>query len=196
MDYKDIIETNSLPPHAVIGAPSDGTNIELTLKKPHFIGSPEEQTHDLCLHGGILFKIGGKVVCDTEDELCVSASALMFLRSLYSGHEKGNGKHMVPCCGHFMVPADDMQSVEIIGCPNGVDFDIVHRNGHVCIAGHDASYKDYRASVLKLARAVKEFYSTSPERVFEDEYQKRGNTAFWNEWDSLFVLTTSEEMMI
>ncbi len=175
-------------------APSDGTNIELTLKNPHFLGAPEEQAHDLCLHGGILFKIGGEVVCDTDDELCVSASALMFLRSLYSGHEKGSGKHMVPCCGHFMVPADDMQSVEIIGCPNGEDFDIYHRSGKVFINGFQVSYKDYRYAVLKLAKTVKAIYDASPERVFEDEYKKHCYTAFWNEWNSLFVLTYKNEL--
>ncbi len=175
---------------------SDGANIELTLKNPHFLGSQEEQNHDLCLHGGIVIKIGGEVVFDTDDELCVSASALMFLRSLCSGHKKGNGDHMVPCCGHFMVPADDMRSVQIVGCPNGEDFDIVHRNGRVCIAGHDVSYNDYRYAVLKLAKAVKDIYDVSPERVFDDEYKKRGYTAFWNEWDSLFILTFPEEILM
>ena len=151
----------------------------------HFLGSGEQSAADLCLHGKICFVVGGKVIYDGDDDFCLSASAMRFLRSLYGGHKKGRDEQLFPCCGNLLVPADDGKTVSIIGCPNGVDLDILHRNGMVCIEGCEVSYKEYRHAVLEYARLIEEFYIQSPERVFADEYAKQGYDAFWREWNSL-----------
>ena len=36
---------------------------------------------------------------------------------------------MIPCCCHFMIPSGDGKTVDIVGCSNGIDFDVIHESG-------------------------------------------------------------------
>lgn len=165
--------------------------MELYARDMFFRGDNEkERAYDTCIHGNIVFKIGDHLLCD-HTEWCVSASAYRFLHTLFENHFMGSGEHLIPCCGHFMVPSEDKMSVTISGCDHGVDFTVIHEDENiVIITEDDAEYRIpfeiYKKAVLSLAEQVMGFYQSNPPREFEDEFEKDGYGAFVTEWYSLF----------
>lgn len=165
---------------------------ELYAKNIHFLGESEkEQKQDLCVHGNVCFKINDTVISDgNDDEWCISASALRFLRSLFNDHISGKEEHIIPCCGHFMVPSEDGKSVEIIGCPNGIDFDVIRKGDDIVIPWNKAemtiTYPEYKNAVLAYAEQIIDFYDQNPERSFNDEYDKNMFMAFMTEFKGLY----------
>lgn len=169
--------------------------IELYSPNMHFLGDDDNiRSNDLCVHGNVYLNINGFVISDIikeQSDYCVSASALRFLRSLFNGHKSGNEEHLIPCCGHMMVPSQDGKTVEIIGCPNGIDFDITIDVNKVLINLKDNTelqldYAEYRNAVLKFAKQVGQFYESSPKRDYFSDYEKQGFMAFMNEYRSLY----------
>ena len=155
----------------------------------HFLGdTPKEQAKDSCVHGTPVLELDGVLITDGED-WCVSASAFRFLQTLSENHFCGGEEQMFPCCGHFLIPSEDLQTVSIGGCPNGIDFDIIHENGNVRIrvggVCHTVPYKEYREAVLSYARQIEEFFHKNPPREFDDSYDKNGFTAFCNQWHAM-----------
>lgn len=118
----------------------------------------------------------------------VSAAALRFMRSVLFNHFMGEDQHMIPCCGHFIVSSDDNQSVEIFGCCNGIDFDVLHEGENIVLRTIDSktyccSFYEYRDIALAFADKVERFFSDSPDRIVpEEEPDKSGFVAFKNEW--------------
>ena len=97
-----------------------------------FLGEQNEAQNDLCLHGNVFIQIGDYVMDNgKEDQWTVSAGALRLLRSVVENHYAGNEEHLMPCCGHFMIPSDDLQTINISGCPNGIDFTVLHKDNTV-----------------------------------------------------------------
>ena len=85
--------------------------IQLTATNLYYIGNTDsDKRRDYCVHGHVLFMIDDTVIEDGDD-WCTSASALRFMRSVLGNHFSGAEEHMIPCCGHFMIPADDGKSV-------------------------------------------------------------------------------------
>jgi hypothetical protein len=93
---------------------------------------------------------------------------------------------MFPCCGHYLIPSENLQTVIIGGCPNGIDFDVIHEDGNVLFFIDDTCqavpYEEYREAVLAYAKQIEDFFRESPPREFNDGYEKNGFTAFCNQW--------------
>ena len=163
--------------------------MKLFARNLHFLGeTPEEQARDLCVHGTPVLEIGGITLSDGED-WCISASAFRFLQTLSANHFSKAGEQMFPCCGHFLVPSEDLQAVSIVGCTNGIDFDVIHEDGNVLLRTddtcHTVPYAEYREAVLAYATQVEEFFRENPPREFDGEFEKNGFTAFCNQWYSM-----------
>ncbi len=164
--------------------------MEICANNLHFQGDTEEaRRYDLCIHGNITLKINDdSIPCGTD--WCVSASALYFLRSLFRNHFYGTEEHMIPCCGHMMIPAEDGKTVIICGCSNGIDFDVLHEDGEILIRTEANKefripYEVYRNAVLSFARQIESFYQSSPLRMPEDDPEKGGFAAYKNEFYAL-----------
>lgn len=155
--------------------------IELVAVNLHF---KDNSPRDLCLHGGVVFGIDDTVISNGKNsEWCVSASALMFLRTLYNDHFLSDGEKMIPCCGHFMIPSEDGEGVIIIGCENGIDFDVTRRGDKIIVSLADGSqkacsYDEYKKAVMAFAKQIDDFYKRSPSRIPEDDFSARGFEAF------------------
>jgi len=147
---------------------------------------------DLCLHARVVANIGDE--CIEYKDCTVSATALYLLKSLTDDHIAGkSGIQMLPCCGHFMIPNDDLSEVAIIGCPNGVDWSVIHEGEYgeygeyvriVTESGKSVRIhiNDYKNEVFAFADTVEVFYKASEDKTFSDEFDKNAFTAFWNEW--------------
>lgn len=165
--------------------------MELYAQDMFFRGDTEkDKKFDCCIHGQVIFKIGDKLLSD-DTEWCVSASAYRFLHTLFKNHFMGAEDFLIPCCGHTMIPAEDKKTVSIIGCSNGIDFNIIHENEDIIIVLADnteyrVSFADYRNAVLSFAQQVMDFYKSNPPREFEDTFDKDGYSAFVTEWYSLY----------
>ncbi len=163
--------------------------MELYAKNMHFLGNTEnDRAFDTCIHGKIVFSINGTSLSQ-DDEWCVSASAYRFLHTLTKDHKSGNEDFLIPCCGHFMIPSDDKTSVTIIGCSNGIDFDVIHNSGKVTVRSEAGDltvpFSEYKAAVSSFADQVEAFFEKSPERRFNSDFDRDGFEAFRNEWTSL-----------
>ena len=165
--------------------------MELYATDLHFLGDTQkDQVYDYCVHGKVVFKIDGCNLSNDDSDWCVSASAYRFLHSLFENHFLGAEEQLIPCCGHFIIPSQDKTSVTIIGCSNGIDFDILHENHNIIIRTQDGTtytvtFEDYKAAVLSYAKQIKDFYHQNPPRQFEDKFDQVGFSAFCNEWYSL-----------
>lgn len=154
----------------------------------HWIDGSADDPQDLCLHGHAVAKIGDAVL---EYDCTVSATALRLLKTLAEDHVFcGDDQQMLPCCGHFLVPNDDLTNVGYIGgCTNGVDWSVLHEGGMIKIVLEDGRTETvdpcaYREAVFRFADKVEAFYHTCTPRVLpEDEFERNGYIAFWNEWN-------------
>ena len=141
---------------------------------------------DLCLHGHVVAKIGEEIL---EYDATVSAAGLYLLRTLTETHIIHENQAMLPCCGHSMFANDDLSSVDIGVCSNGIDWTVIHEEGRVKLiteAGNETfvDMDDYRDEVCSFADTVEAFYrKCSPKNIPTYEYAHNGYTAFWNEWN-------------
>jgi hypothetical protein len=151
-----------------------------------WICGPEDDPNDLCLHGHVTVQIGQTLL---EDDGTVSATALLLLKTLTE--DKISSPHdiqMIPCCGHFLMANEDGTQVEIIGCDNGTDWTTLHQEGKIKIILKDGQEEwidpdQYRQEVFRFADEMEHYYrSCQPKILPEDEFDRRGYEAFWNEW--------------
>ena len=146
------------------------------------------EAEDLCLHGDAVVRIGDE--CFTYGAT-VSATALYLLKSLKTDHKIGEDNQMLPCCGSFMVPDEALSSVAIIGCPNGIDWSVLHENGEIVLVTESGkktriSEEAYRETVFSFADKIETFYKESlPKTYPKDDFERNGYIAFWNEWRSI-----------
>ena len=150
----------------------------------------KEQVYDCCVHGNIIFKIGDTLLSD-ETEWCASASAYRFLHTLFENHFMGTEDFLIPCFGHTMIPTEDKNAVNIVGCTNGIDFNIIHQQENIIIETTDNTkyqvpFSEYKNAVLSFVKQVMEFYKSNPPREFEDNFDKDGFSAFITEWYTLY----------
>ena len=140
---------------------------------------------DLCLHGHVVVKIGKEIL---ECDATVSAAGLYLLRTVTEDHVIHDDQAMLPCCGHSMFANDDLSSVHIIGCPNGLDWSAIHEDARIKLvteAGTELclDLDDYRDEVYSFADKIESFYNEClPKNIPSDEYKHNGYVAFWNEW--------------
>lgn len=145
-----------------------------------------DDPNDFCLHGHVTAKIGDEMVAY---DATVSAAGLYLLRTLTSDHIIREAENMLPCCGHSMFASDDLSAVDIIGCPNGVDWSVFHEDGRVKLVTEGGKevfvgIDDYRKEVFAFADQIEAFYRNSlPKNLADaDELSRNGYIAFWNEW--------------
>lgn len=142
---------------------------------------------DMCLHGHVIAHLGDTVI---ESDCTVSAAAMRLLKTLEEDHlYRGNDEQMLPCCGHFLVASDDLQTVTYIGgCFDGADWSVLHENGAIRIVladGREFSLDpdEYRAEVFRFADRIQAHYeSCLPKILPDDEPERSGWIAFRNEW--------------
>ena len=164
--------------------------MELYATDLHFLGDNSKmQAYDDCVHGKVVFKIDGCILSNDNSDWCLSASAYRFLRSLFENHFSRAEEHMIPCCGAFYA-SQDKTSVTVVGCSNGIDFDITHQDDNIIIRAQDgiaytSPFEDYKAAVLSYAKQIEDFYHQNPPRQFKDQIDKDGFEAFCNEWKTL-----------
>ncbi len=144
---------------------------------------------DKCLHGRAVVVIGDEVL---EDTCTVSATALYLLKSLTDDKTSEDGYLMLPCCGHFYISNEDMTEVYISGCDLGTDWEIRHTDGGVRLILENGKeefvdMEEYKREVFRFCDNIKAYYDSCSPKVFgddKDDFNRRGYTAFWNEWNS------------
>lgn len=102
---------------------------ELDVTNQHWLGEPDEQSHDGCSHGGVRAVIGGTRVTSDSTDYGISQSALSLLRTLERDHTPSSpvndGYLLCHGCGyptHF-------------GCPNfGTDWVVRHEGDVVFLS--------------------------------------------------------------
>ena len=151
-----------------------------------WINESKDDPEDLCLHGHTIATIGD---CRFEYDATVSATALYLLKTLEEDHVIYKDIQMLPCCGFFIISNDNLDNVTISGCPNGIDWSVLHNSdGSVTLVTDDGtkekvSLADYKEEVYKFADKIENFYSLcSPKILPKDEFDRNGYIAFWNEW--------------
>lgn len=165
--------------------------MKLYTKDMYFLGETEEQQeYDCCVHGSVVFKIGNDILHEGGD-WCVSASALRFMKTIFENRIMTDEDFLIPCCGNYMIPSDDKKSVTIIGCNNGIDFEIIHNQNIVNIKTQNGNQyeiplDDYRNAVLAYAEQIGDFYKSNPPRKFYDDSEKDAYDAFMYEWETLY----------
>ena len=149
----------------------------------------QNPAYDLCLHGNAVAIIGDEVL--QYKNAAVSSTALYLLKSIKEDHRINESNQMLPCCGFFMIPNETLTKVDISGCPNGVDWSVLHENDTVVLiteAGKRTAIPidEYRQTVFAFADLIESFYKSSEDKIMpEDEFDRNGYVAFWNEWKAL-----------
>lgn len=151
-----------------------------------WICGPEDDPEDLCLHGHVAVQVGETKL---EDTGTVSATALYLLKTLTEDKVMDpNDIQMVPCCGFFIIANEERSEVTISGCDNGLDWSTRHEGDgvRITLASGESEWVDlpsYRQQVLQFADKVEGYYrSCQPKKLSDDEFDRNGYLAFWNEW--------------
>ena len=150
-----------------------------------WISSIPDDPQDLCLHGVVTAVIGDEVL---RDNATVSSTALYLLKTLTENHIAGEDNQMIPCCGHLLIPDEDLTEVTIVGCPYGIDWTVEQVSGGVNITTESGRetfvpMEEYRAEVFRFVDKVETFYKISAPRTPCDEFERKAYTAFWSEWN-------------
>jgi hypothetical protein len=161
----------------------------LLLHNLHWLGHAPAQT-DLCAHGEVTIQIGTQQLATPADgDWCVSAGAIYLFRTLMADHTDGHpvGEHLIPHCGHSMYSQTDSDDVLIMGCSNGVTWEVQHQHDHVLVrtaegAEERLTAQHWQQTVLAFADAVAQFYAVSLPKVPADAYEAAGYAAFQAEW--------------
>lgn len=166
----------------------DCHDFEIKIKKLYWIEGRQDNKEDLCLHGDLEIRLNDQVI---KYSPTVSATGLRLLRSLFNDHHGSEGKQLFPCCGNTMLVNGDLDKVEIMGCDNGLNWSIIHKDGLVIIEADEnlrtsCYYLQYKKVVLDFVNQVESFYKKSGEKILPvDGMDRNGYLAFWMEWEEL-----------
>ncbi|MCM1186288.1 MAG: hypothetical protein NC251_06650 [Lachnoclostridium sp.] len=149
-----------------------------------WIDGSADDVNDLCLHGQAVAYIGNERL---EFYATVSATALYLLKTLAEDHIIYEDNQMLPCCGHFYIPDEDLQNVTIGGCTQGIDWTVKHSGSDVILILENGTevtvpLEEYRQEVYKFADKIEAYYKQCSPKYLADEYERDTYTAFWNEW--------------
>lgn len=165
---------------------------EIKVSNLHWLENMDE-TEDTCLHGDAWVRIGDEIL--EFENATVSATAFYLLRSLKRNHTMYQmGVQLLPCCGFDMYFLKG--ELIICGCPNGIDWSVVHENGQIKLITETGQetvlpFEEYQKTVCAFADEIEAFYRNAKEKVFDDEKTIRGEedrevyTAFWKEWHQI-----------
>lgn len=101
-----------------------------------WINGSKDDPKDLCLHGHAIAVIGNRKL---EYDATISATALYLLKSLTEDHIIYKDNQMLPCCGFSYIPNEKLDNVTILGCPNGIDWSIIHDGETVVLELEDGT---------------------------------------------------------
>ena len=157
---------------------------KIMVENLEWINGEKDDPNDLCLHGDAVAKIGEEIF---EYSATVSATALYLLKTLTQDHIINEENQMLPCCGHFMIPNDDLTNVDIYGCPNGIDWTVLHDGDNIKLiteSGRETviSLDEYQKEVFWFADKIEDFYKECSPKNLSNEYERDWYYAFWNEW--------------
>lgn len=150
-----------------------------------WIDGSADNADDLCLHGHAVAYIGDERV---EFDATVSATALYLLKTLTEEHIIHEDNQMLPCCGHFYIPDENLENVTISGCNKGIDWTVKHSGGDVVLILENGTevtvpLEEYRQEVYKFADKIEDYYKRcTPKNVPDNKFERDGYTAFWKEW--------------
>ena len=155
----------------------------------YWIDDSKDNPDDLCLHGNVFVKIGDEVVAKNYS-CTVSSTALYLLKSIENNHIIGErANQMLPCCGFFIIPDEKEDIVEISGCPNGIDWTVLHQDECVKLITQKGTeiileLSLYREIVYCFIDTIEGFYKKStPKNIPSDTFDRDGYIKFWKEWD-------------
>lgn len=155
----------------------------------YWIDESKDNPDDLCLHGDVFVKIGDEVVADNYP-CTVSSTALYLLKSIENNHIIGEcANQILPCCGFFIIPDENEDIVEISGCPNGIDWTVLHQGEYVKLITQKGTeiileLELYREIVYCFADNIEGFYKKSvPKNIPSDNFDRDGYMKFWKEWN-------------
>lgn len=152
----------------------------------HWIDDPVNDPDDLCLHGDAIAYIGDRKV--EYQECTVSASALYLLKTITEDHIIDQDNQMLPCCGFTLIADATFENVVISGCPNGVDWSVIHDGDTVRLILEDGyetrvPIMEYRKEVFRFADFIETYYQTCPpKQIPTDSFDRDGYLTFWKEW--------------
>lgn len=157
---------------------------KITAENLEWIDGKKDTPNDLCLHGDAAVKIGDEIFTYSAT---VSSTALYLLKTLTQDHIIGEENQMLPCCGHFMIPNDDLTSVDIYGCPNGIDWMVLHDGNNIRLITESGKetivdFKEYQKEVFQFADEIEDFYKNCSPKNLSNEYDRDCYQAFWTEW--------------
>jgi hypothetical protein len=152
-------------------------------------GDGTDDADDLCLHGHASLHIDTEIF---DYDATVSATGIYLLRTLTENHIIHSDQPMFPCCGHFLIASADLNSVDISGCPNGVDFSVIHEAALIRVISETGkeilvSTLEYENNVIAFVDKIECFYQNSSSKNLEilTSFDRNGYIAFWNEWKRL-----------
>lgn len=152
----------------------------------HWMDDPINDPDDLCLHGDAIAYIGDRKL--EYQECTVSATALYLLKTLTEDHIIDQDNQMLPCCGFTLIADETSENVVISGCPNGVDWSVIHDGDSVRLILEDGyedliPLKEYRNVVFRFADLIEAYYqSCPPKQIPSDSFDRDGYLTFWKEW--------------
>ena len=161
-------------------------SIEINSK--YWINGTDDDPNDLCPHGDVKAYIGEEVF---EYSCTISAMALRLLKTLSEDHivlDPYNGQQMLPCCGHFIIPNDNLDEVYITGCAYGINWNVFNEEGKVRIvtkSGKETIVEkaEYKREVRRVVDEIEDYYMQCKPKVIPSEiFERNGYSAFWNEW--------------
>lgn len=155
----------------------------------YWINGKRDDQNDLCLHGKVYLKIGDEVLADIY-ECNISSAALYLLKSIELNHIAGKmSNQLIPHCGHFIMPDNESDTVEIMGCIYGVDWSVLHSDDNVKLVTEKGSEvtissDKYKEIIYGFVDKVEEFYKKcQPKLPPTDNYEREGYDKFWKEWE-------------
>jgi hypothetical protein len=165
--------------------------VELKAFNLHWLENSDAE-RDLCAHGSVYLKIGDYVVSNEDsDDWTVSASAYYFLKALKENHDGDTAPQLIPHCGFNMYAVgDNNDELLIVGCPNGINWTIIHLENKVIHQFGDSkiietTFDEWQEAVCNFSDEIMNFYSDSPAKIVDDEENKKGFEFFMNEWKRL-----------
>jgi len=170
------------------------SSVTLRAEMLQWIRGDADDPLDQCAHGHVRLAVNDHVYVSPESGLWnVSVAGLYLLRTLSADHAIGDdlteSNFLIPCCGHCpWLVGTGKYRLMCMGCNNGIDLNIFHREGVVAISdteGHEAEVPTtaWRYAVLNFCASVEAFYSRpAPKTTPDDSLDCEGWQAFWNEW--------------
>ena len=161
-------------------------------------------------HGTVRLAIDGTVFARTPpdaDVTNVAGAGLFLLRTLSHSHAApdwlvtsgDDTNQLFPCCANpfgTSAGSDHPFTVFVDGCPNGVNIEVIKKEGSVVIRGGGTASvvdaDDWRAAVVSFCAKVEAFYQASPARVPPEDYDLTW-APFWQEWRERMAITRDSD---